>query len=138
MRTTRTLRLLLLSASLALSRAVACSPSKEPASSSQDAAADAGGPACAYDLPDGCPSPPPSWSNEVQPIVDRTCNPCHGDGGVQQHILDFTTYSGVNRNRGSILTQVYSCKMPPLDAAAPLPQERQALLGWLVCNAPNN
>ncbi|HEV3193542.1 MAG TPA: hypothetical protein VGY54_23700 [Polyangiaceae bacterium] len=74
----------------------------------------------------------------MQPIVDRTCNACHGDGGVQQHVLDFTTYSGVYRNRGSILSQLYTCKMPPLDAAAPLPQERQAFLGWLVCNAPNN
>jgi hypothetical protein len=138
MRTTRTLRLVLWSAALALSSAVGCSSPKEPAGPSGDAASDAGVAACAYDLPDGCPSPPPSWSNEVQPIVDRTCNECHGDGGVQQHVLDFTTYSSVYRNRGSILAQFYTCKMPPPDAAAPRPQERQALLGWLVCNAPNN
>jgi hypothetical protein len=138
MRTTRTLLLVLLNAAPALASAVGCSSPKEPAGPSGDASSDAGVAACAYDLPDACPSPPPSWSNEVQPIIDRTCNACHGDGGVQQHIQDFTTYSGVNRNRGSILSQVYTCKMPPLDAAAPLPQERQALLGWLVCNAPNN
>jgi len=126
MRTTRMLLLPLLSATLALSGAAACSPKE------------AGGAACAYDLPDGCPSPPPSWSNEVQAIVDRSCNACHGDGGVQQHPWDFTTYSGVYTNRGSILNQLYACKMPPPDAAAPLPQERQALLGWLECNAPNN
>jgi hypothetical protein len=138
MRATRELLLMALSVTLALFGAVACSSSKEPVSPSRDAEADTGGAACAFDLPDGCPSPPPSWSNEVQPVVDRTCNGCHGDGGVQQHPWDFSTYSGVSRNRGSILSQLYTCKMPPLDAAAPLPQERQALLGWLVCNAPNN
>jgi hypothetical protein len=98
-------------------------------------ATDAG---CAYAIPDGCPSPEPSWQSTVQPIIDRRCNGCHGDGGVQRSTRDFTTYGGVSRNSGSILTQVFSCKMPPPDAAAPSASERDALLGWLLCGAPNN
>jgi hypothetical protein len=28
-----------------------------------------------------CPSPPPSWKMQVQPIVDTSCSPCHFNGG---------------------------------------------------------
>ena len=38
-----------------------------------------------------------------------------------------------------MLDQVYACAMPPSDAGVTLSlEEREALLGWLVCNAPNN
>jgi hypothetical protein len=36
------------------------------------------------------------------------------------------------------LNQVYACNMPPGSAAQPTVQEREALLGWLVCGAPQN
>jgi len=36
------------------------------------------------------------------------------------------------------LTQVYSCRMPPAGNAQPTTQERQTIVAWLVCGAPNN
>jgi hypothetical protein len=36
------------------------------------------------------------------------------------------------------LNQVYACTMPPATAAKPTTQEREALLEWLVCGAPQN
>jgi hypothetical protein len=37
-----------------------------------------------------------------------------------------------------VLTEVYACQMPPVDADPLSATERQALLAWLVCGAPNN
>jgi hypothetical protein len=123
------------SAAIALANAPACSQ-HDDASGPSDAGP--GETSCPFDLPANCPVPPPSWSSQVQPLINQNCNPCHGEGGVEQRLFDFTTYGNVVNNRGSILTQVFACKMPPPDAAAPSQQERDALLGWLVCNAPNN
>jgi hypothetical protein len=75
---------------------------------------------------------------DVEPIIDQTCNRCHGVGGVEQPAFDFSTYQGVHKNFGSILDSVYSCTMPPSDAGALSPETRQTLLAWLVCTAPNN
>lgn len=126
-RTRLTLRDLVARASalLALSVGMGCSQHPEPTG-------------CPADLPASCPAKVPSWANDVQPIIDRRCNPCHGGGGIAPPTFNFATYQGVSNNSGSILTQVYACRMPPPDAGAPTLAEREALLGWLVCGAPNN
>jgi hypothetical protein len=80
--------------------------------------------------------------NDVQPIIATYCYQCHGDGGIEQAFFDYTTYNGVYSNRTEIERQVFACLMPPSDASPvpPMPTmaERETLLAWLVCNAPNN
>ncbi len=109
-----------------------------PDSAPEDALDTGGDAGCPHDLPPSCPSPPPSWANEVQAIVSQRCNACHGAGGIEQSKFDFSTYDGVHRTFGSLLSNVNSCLMPPPDAGALTTVERHALLGWLVCAAPNN
>ncbi|MGD0677263.1 MAG: hypothetical protein ABSC94_17740 [Polyangiaceae bacterium] len=93
---------------------------------------------CPSDLPSTCPSPAPSWSGEVQTIIEDSCGRCHAEGGIEQSVFDFSSYEGVYEHRGSILDQVYACAMPPPDAGPLPPADRSALLGWLVCSAPEN
>jgi len=93
---------------------------------------------CPRDLPSSCELPAPSWMNVVQPIIVQRCNDCHGGGGVEQAAFDFSTYQGVRKAFGSVLNNVYGCQMPPPDAGALTSEQRQALLAWLVCAAPNN
>jgi hypothetical protein len=93
---------------------------------------------CPRVLPSQCPSPAPSWDGGVASIVGNVCGGCHADGGVEQAAYDFSTYAGVARNQASILTQVYSCAMPPADAGPLTNDQRQELLAWLICGAPNN
>jgi hypothetical protein len=96
-------------------------------------------PPCESTLPSTCPSPTPSWSGQVAAIVARVCGQCHADGGVEQYAFDFSTYQGVFANRSSILSQVYTCAMPPSDGGVTLSSgDRDVLLAWLVCNAPHN
>ena len=58
--------------------------------------------------------------------------------GGQEASKDFTTYSNVFSQRQPILTQVYSCRMPPEDEPRPTDAQRATLLTWLVCGSPNN
>lgn len=101
------------------------------------ATGDAGVSACPRDLPAACPSPEPSWDGGVQAIFEAKCVPCHQPGGLAFD-RPFTTYAGVHKIFGDVLSQVYSCYMPPPDAGALNPAQRQAMLGWLVCGAPDN
>jgi len=91
---------------------------------------------CPSDLPASCPATgAPSYQNDVAPILAARCVSCHSAGGIEANVpLD--TYTSVFGWRGPVLDQVYACKMPQGTPLAPA--ERQALLTWLVCGAPNN
>jgi uncharacterized membrane protein len=93
---------------------------------------------CPNDLPSACPAPPPSFANEIEPIFAQRCWGCHADGGVAVGIRDLSTYDGIASHQTTVLSQFYSCKMPPSDAGQPTAAERQKMLAWLVCKAPNN
>ncbi len=86
--------------------------------------------------------PIPSWSTEIQPIVNRTCKPCHFPGGqaVLQGPYDFETYAGfLHVGSSTIRSQLRSCKMPQAGGDEPLSTaDGDAILNWLVCGAPNN
>ena len=94
-------------------------------------------PPCSQDLPDACPADAPSYTNDVVPILTLHCTKsCHAEGGTAADKL-LTDYDDVFKLRGSILDQVYSCRMPPSRTALS-EAERDALLAWLVCGAQNN
>jgi len=95
------------------------------------------GPDCPNDLPPSCPSPMPSYKNDVAPIITNHCLKCHSPGGEEAQI-DLTNYPNVFFQRQAVLTQSYSCNMPPDPEPRLDSQERALLLGWLVCHAPNN
>jgi hypothetical protein len=80
-----------------------------------DASPPSGG--CGAEAPATCPSPIPSYATDVVPIFDEKCNNC----------------------KVQILQDIESCTMPPLDGGTTLSaEERETVLGWLVCGAPNN
>jgi hypothetical protein len=94
-------------------------------------------PQCPNDLPGSCPSPAPSWSQTVQPVIQNRCQRCHSPTGTAKNRL-LQSYSDVYAQRSSVLNRVYACTMPPGGEPQPTTAEREALLGWLVCGAPNN
>jgi hypothetical protein len=98
-----------------------------------DAGADA---ACTRTLP-ACSPTPPSYQQSVAPLIQRLCVPCHFPGNTLSS-LDFSDYAGVHANYGAMLNQLYACNMPPSDAGQPSVDERELLLTWLVCRAPDN
>ncbi len=129
----RTLVLALLACSATLGVVAACSTGTSGGPESDSACSG---------LTTTCPATPPSWQNDVQPLIVTYCLTCHSDGGVAPATFDYTSYTGVYRNRAEMLTQIYQCLMPLVDAAPPAPQpssaERQTIVSWLVCGAPDN
>jgi hypothetical protein len=92
-----------------------------------------------FELP-ACPSPPPSFATDVQPIVDSHCVDCHSAGG-QEANRPLVTYADVARQNGSsgtILSQIVNCQMPPADAPQLDQAAHDTLVAWLVCGAPDN
>lgn len=125
-------------AALILRITAGCS-STQPPPPAADAAPDADEAGCPQDLPASCPAPPPSYATDVLPVFERRCWMCHSDGGIEDQLHDFSTYDHIFAQKGPILTQVYGCLMPLADGGTPLTaDERKAMLGWLVCGAPNN
>lgn len=93
--------------------------------------------ACPNDLPASCPSPAPGYAAEIAPIVKARCLLCHDAGGVASD-RPLSPYAALYARRSAVLNQVHGCTMPPSGATAPTEAERAALLGWLVCGAPDN
>ena len=89
------------------------------------------------DFPMSCPSPPPSWKTDVQPIINSRCVPCHSPTGVE-YVLNYTTYQGVAAEKGTMTSQVLHCQMPLATAPQLTEAERQTLLTWFLCGYPNN
>jgi len=85
-----------------------------------------------------CPSPPPSYQDDIEALVEQRCLSCHGPGGKAYPTLDFKSYDRVHAQRTEILSQVYNCRMPPEDGVPLTADELDTLLQWLVCGAPDN
>lgn len=110
-------------------------------SSPGDGQAPDAGPRCMLSAPDACQMPVPSWSKDIQPIVNQACSPCHFPGG--QALLkvpyDYTTYAGFRRAGTTVESQLLSCAMPQEGGDAPLTTaEGDTILNWIVCGEPDN
>jgi hypothetical protein len=110
------------------------------------AAEDAPAEAEAMSLPDAstcdrqlptCPTAPPSYQRDVAPIITRECAACHYPGSTIARGV-YSTYAQLQAGRGSVLNEVFACKMP----VAPVPplssDDRTTLLTWIECGGPNN
>jgi hypothetical protein len=105
------------------------------------AAAGCGPDAPHCDIPQNqvCPDPAPSYATDIKPIIDKYCVGCHSPGGVEAN-RPLIPWAELNARYGSVLQRVYFfCSMPPADAPQLTdPTERETLLGWLECMAPDN
>lgn len=84
-----------------------------------------------------CPSTPPSYASEIEPIVQTHCAVCHFPG-TSIAPTDLSTYDQVRRQGGTALSEIQSCLMPPPDAGQLSEADRTAFVEWLRCGAPNN
>jgi hypothetical protein len=83
-----------------------------------------------------CPATPPSFTNDVLPILNRDCNStCHGPMMGQWELAD---YSDVSDWSSLIQLDLTECTMPPVDAGAFPASDRLTVLDWIACGSPNN
>ncbi len=98
---------------------------------------DGGNGTCANASAPTCPATPPSFSGEVNTLIQSRCVGCHAPGGLASN-RPFTSYDVIKNQAGPMLNQLFNCRMPPADAPQPTDAERATLLAWLACGAPNN
>jgi len=107
------------------------SPGTQPAPASS--------PACSATLPSdqACATSTPSYAADVAPIVQADCLPCHFTGNTYSSQV-FETPKQLHDNRQLAETQLYRCQMPPADGGTIDTMDRETLLAWLACGAPDN
>jgi mono/diheme cytochrome c family protein len=100
--------------------------------------------ACTGAVVTACPSPPPSFRNQVQAIVQTQCASCHLPGKSPPPLKNDTppldNYIDIKLGTGKSEEEVEACEMPPLDGTwfAMSPEQRQLLLSWFACGDPDN
>jgi hypothetical protein len=95
--------------------------------------------ACPTPISDACPSPAPSYQNQIKAVIQANCLPCHQPGQNLPSLDSHADIAAVPNNK----TQVAGCLMPTLDSPGlpwfPMsPDERALLIGWLNCGSPDN
>ncbi len=96
------------------------------------------------EFPGTCPTPPPSFKTDVQPLFAEYCEACHGNGGPASLQVPLATYQDIVNNRTRAWEQIANCSMPNTDASLPATsfptaEQRQTMVTWLdICNAPDN
>lgn len=98
-----------------------------------DAGADV---ACTFVDP-SCEMPAPSYKAVLEAVVVQTCTSCHYPHSPKAQ-TSLTSYDDIHGELGAALDQVSNCLMPPAGYPQPTSAERQALLTWLACGAPDN
>lgn len=121
-------------AALAVFVAVACS-SKNPGDGEGFLGGEAGVVSTCSASVD-CPESgaPPTYSDDVAPILAAHCTGCHGPGGENQDVpltssAALTKKSGTSYVAQTAITDVIDCKMPP----APLPGLSEQEVKTFVC-----
>ena len=87
----------------------------------------------------------PSFETDVLPIFQQVCDNCHAPDAPVPQTPYFTNYQQIYGTSGgsevsTINVWVFdNCEMPPANAPVPLSEDqRQTLLVWLACGAPNS
>jgi hypothetical protein len=106
------------------------------ASKSEGPVGDAGAlVACNVDAPLACPADGPTYAT-VEPIIGRSCVPCHG-GENPDGPWPLRTYKSAADWAEVIRADLITCEMPPADGGVPITDEdRHALLTWIRCDYP--
>jgi uncharacterized membrane protein len=108
-------------------------------------------PACQKTAAVDCPATPalvcpeagaPSFTDVYNNVIHPLCDRCHTPGG-QEAVMPLLNYQQVYGKGGAevieIRNQVESCLMPPPGQPEVLTDdERQLLLAWIACGAPND
>jgi uncharacterized membrane protein len=92
---------------------------------------------CAGSVPVTCPPSTPSYATDVSPLLYSYCTSCHQPGGSQSG-KPLDTFASVSSLSSKVESKVADCSMPPSSSPQPTAAERDVILSWIACGAPNN
>ncbi len=92
---------------------------------------------CAGNVPVTCPSVTPSYATDVSPLLYTYCTSCHAPNGSQSG-KPLDSFAAVSSLASKVESKTADCSMPPSSSPQPTAAERDVILSWLACGAPNN
>lgn len=95
------------------------------------------GGSCGASTPASCPSTTPSYATDVAPLMAKYCTSCHIAGG-QESDKPLDSHAALSGQSGDVQGQIAGCDMPPSGSTQPTDAERNTILAWIVCGAPDN
>jgi hypothetical protein len=117
---------------LALSALVACAHQPSPAPSAASVAA--AHPVCQRAVA-ACTGAPPTYANDVRPILEKRCFQCHANGGVAADEHDFSRLETLRAQKVALAGEIGACAMPPSPEPTLPETEALTLLNWVACGA---
>jgi len=85
-----------------------------------------------------CGGRPPSYAQEVTPLLRHYCFSCHAPGGEAGEDHDFTRYENLRAQRRQLGGELETGAMPPGDQPQPSRAERELLQRWACLGAPRD
>ena len=106
---------------------------ESPSVASAGAAPRAQESACHHALP-SCAGPPPTYTDDVRPILERRCFKCHAGEGVAADEHDFSQVQTLRAQKTALASEVATCAMPPAPEPPVADAESEVLLRWVACD----
>ena len=114
---------------LAASGACACAHESPSAARAPSVAKEG---ACRHPLP-SCAGSPPTYTDDVRPILERRCFKCHAGDGVAADEHDFSQVQILRAQRVAFASEIGTCAMPPAPEPPVADAESEVLLRWVAC-----
>lgn len=87
--------------------------------------------ACHHALP-SCAGSPPTYTDDVRPILERRCFKWHSGDGVAADEHDFSQVQILGAQKTALASEIVTCAMPPAPEPAVADAEAEALLRWVA------
>jgi len=95
---------------------------------------------CNVTAPTACPSPAPTYEQDIKPIIEQRCITCHSGDGMSELCpicWGLTTYQHVADWDDVIRGAMVACEMPPPSSGITMTNaERLKILEWIRCGVP--
>jgi uncharacterized membrane protein len=89
---------------------------------------------CRHPLP-SCAGFPPTYTDDVRPILERRCFKCHAGDGAAADEHDFSQVQTLRAQRVAFASEIGTCAMPPAPEPPMAEAEAEVMLRWVACGA---
>jgi hypothetical protein len=80
-----------------------------------------------------CDGTPPTYAQDILPILGRRCFQCHAGEGVAAEDHNFSRFGTFHAQRSTVADQIAACTMPPASQPTIPEDEADAILRWVAC-----
>ena len=86
---------------------------------------------CPRISPSSCDGTPPTYAQDILPILRHRCFQCHEGVAAEDH--NFSRFGTFHAQRSTVADQIAACAMPPASQPTIPKDEADAVLRWVAC-----